>query len=131
MRVFSTVVSAFMLIGAVYSKEKVSSEQRFNEFHAMAKGGPAIALKDKTFKSLTSSPRDYSVAVLLTAMEARVGCHLCKEFQPEWDLVSKSWASGDRKGESRLVLGTLDFADGRDVFVSVSSAEIDNDYLVV
>lgn len=120
-----------MLIGAAYSKEKASSEQRFNEFHAMAKGGPAITLKDKSFRSLTGSPRDYSVAVLLTAMEARVGCHLCKEFQPEWNLVSKSWASGDRKGESRLILGTLDFADGRDVFVSVSSVVIYIDGLFI
>jgi len=65
---------------------------------------------------LTSSPRDYSVAVLLTALDNRFGCQLCREFQPEWDLLAKSWTKGDKTGESRLIYATLDFADGKAIF---------------
>lgn len=107
-----------MLLGAALAKTKSASE-RFDEFHALARAGSPLKLTEKSFKSLTATPRDYSVAVLLTAMESRVGCQLCKDFQPEWDLLGKSWTQGDRKGDSRLLLGTLDFADGREIFVSV------------
>lgn len=80
-----------------------------------------MKLGDVAYKSLTTVPRDYSVAVLLTAIDARFGCQLCREFQPEWDLLAKSWTKGDKKAESRLLFGTLDFADGRETFMSVSA----------
>jgi oligosaccharyltransferase complex subunit gamma len=34
-------------------------------------------------------------------------------------LLAKSWTRGDKKGESRLVYGTLDFVDGKGTFQSV------------
>ncbi|KAH8671149.1 hypothetical protein BX600DRAFT_458429 [Xylariales sp. PMI_506] len=52
-------------------------------------------------------------------MDSRFGCTLCREFQPEWELLAKSWTKGDKKGESRLIFGTLDFNDGRETFVSL------------
>ena len=99
---------------------KKSSGDRFSDYHAkqLSSSGP-VKLTDKTYDDLTQKPRDYSVAVLLTALEARFGCGLCNEFQPEWDLLGKSWAKGDKMGESRLVFGTLDFLDGKNTFQSV------------
>lgn len=100
--------------------KKSASVGRFEEYHTKAVSSYAPAkLDDKAYKQLTTAPRDYTAAVLLTAMGSRFGCQLCREFQPEWDLLAKSWTKGDKKGESRLVFGTLDFADGRDTFVSV------------
>lgn len=117
MRFFSSLVSLLVLsTGAIAAKK--TSEQRFNEYHA--KTAP-VKLGDVAYKSLTTVPRDYSVAVLLTAIDARFGCQLCREFQPEWDLLAKSWTKGDKKAESRLLFGTLDFADGRETFMSVST----------
>lgn len=57
--------------------------------------------------------------MLLTALEARFGCQLCRDFQPEWELLAKSWTKADKKGESRLVYGTLDFTDGKGTFQSL------------
>lgn len=117
MRFLSSLLSlALLATGAVAAKK--SPTERFNEFHAKQTSNP-IKLRDSSYKSLTATPRDYSVAVLLTAADARFACQLCREFQPEWDLVGKSWAKGDKAGESRLIFGTLDFADGRDVFMQV------------
>ena len=59
------------------------------------------------------------MAVLLTALETRFGCKLCTEFQPEWELLAKSWTKGDRDAKSRLLWGTLDFVDGKATFQSV------------
>lgn len=120
MRLFSSFFSLLLLTaGAVASKK--SATERFDEFHTKAQSNSPVKLNDASYKSLTSAPRDYSVAILLTALDARFGCQLCRDFQPEWDLVSKSWSKGDKSGESRMIFGTLDFTDGRDVFLSVRS----------
>ncbi|KAM3518223.1 hypothetical protein MY4038_010151 [Beauveria bassiana] len=117
MRLSSPLIGACLLLG-VLSAEKKSSEQRFNEFHQLSKSSPSLQLKETAYKSLTSYPRNYSAAVLLTALDARFGCQLCREFQPEWDLLAKSWHKGDKTGESRLLFGSLDFENGKDVFAS-------------
>ena len=81
-----------------------------------------LPLNDTSYADLTRSPRDYSVAVLLTALEPKYQCGWCREFQPEWDLLGKVWAKGDRGGEGRVVLGTLDVKDGQRTFQAVSGA---------
>lgn len=119
MRFLKSLLTASLLIAGSLAAKK-SSTDRFNDFHAKSLKASPIKLSETTYKSLTSAPRDYSVAVLLTALDARFGCQLCRDFQPEWELLGKSWTKGDKKGESRVVFGTLDFADGREVFMSVS-----------
>lgn len=121
MRWLPILLSLALPFGSSAAK-KSASVDRFEQFHSKAVSssyGP-VKLDDKAYKELTSAPRDYTTAVLLTAMGSRFGCQLCREFQPEWELLAKSWTKGDKKGNSRLVFGTLDFADGRDTFVSVS-----------
>ena len=78
-----------------------------------------LKLDDGGYQSLTKGPRDFSTVVLLTALETRFGCVLCKEFQPEWELLGKSWTKGDKDGQTRTLFGTLDFVDGKNTFQSV------------
>jgi oligosaccharyltransferase complex subunit gamma len=96
------------------------SEERFNTYHAKSLTAAPLKLGDAGYRALTSAPRDYSVNVLLTAIDARFGCQLCREFQSEWELLARSWVKGDKKGESRTLFATLDFAEGRETFLSVS-----------
>ena len=91
----------------------------FDDFHKRALSSTPVKLNDASYESLTSVPRDYHVAVLLTALEARFGCQLCRDFQPEWDVLGRSWIRGDKKGQSRLIFGTLDFQDGKAAFQRV------------
>ena len=91
----------------------------FEAYHAKSLSAAPLRLDDASYDELTSTPRNHSVVVLLTALEARFGCQLCRDFQPEWDLLAKSWAKGDKRGESRILLGTLDFADGKGTFQKV------------
>ncbi|KAF7546153.1 hypothetical protein G7046_g9382 [Stylonectria norvegica] len=116
---FTTSFFSLLLLASGAVAAKRSTTERFAEYHAKAQSSSPLKLGDVSYKSLTATPRDYSVAVLLTALESRFGCQLCREFQPEWDLVGKSWAKGDKAGKSRMLFGTLDFADGRDVFLSL------------
>jgi oligosaccharyltransferase complex subunit gamma len=101
-----------------------SDVDKFQQFHAKALASTPLKLDDGVYNQLTAAPRDYSVVVLLTALESRFGCVLCREFQPEWDLLSKSWTKGDKQGESRLVFGTLDFTDGKNTFQSVRNTSV-------
>ncbi|KZF20113.1 hypothetical protein L228DRAFT_250557 [Xylona heveae TC161] len=98
---------------------KKSTGDTFHDFHARSLSSAPIKLNDALFDELTSTPRDYTTAVLLTATEARFGCQMCREFQPEWDVLAKSWVKGDKAGESRVIFGTLDFIDGRNSFAKL------------
>lgn len=99
---------------------KKSSGDRFKDFRAksLSTGAP-VKLDDASYAQLTKAPRDYSVTVLLTALEQRFGCELCRQFQPEWDILGKSWTRGDKNADGRLLFGTLDFVDGKNTFQSV------------
>ncbi|RKF81318.1 Magnesium transporter protein 1 [Golovinomyces cichoracearum] len=93
-------------------------EDRYEQYHARSIHSTPLKLDESSYNKLVSDPRDYSVAVLLTAKDARFGCQLCHQFDPEWDILSKSWKNGDKLGESRLIFATLDFTVGRNIFQS-------------
>jgi oligosaccharyltransferase complex subunit gamma len=116
---FLQTVTAFLLPLTALAAKKGSTD-KFSDYRSQQLAAAApLKLDDNEYSKLTSSPRDYSVAVLLTALESRFGCTICHEFQPEWDLLGKSWAKGDKKKESRLVMGTLDFVNGQRTFQSL------------
>jgi len=119
MRLLKGLILSLLPAAALAAKKPAAD--KFEQFHTKALSSAPLKLDDSVYAKLTSAPRDYSVAVLLTALEARFGCALCREFQPEWDLLSRSWTKGDKQGDSRLIFGTLDFIDGKNTFQSVSS----------
>ncbi|KAI9167305.1 Magnesium transporter protein 1 [Paramyrothecium foliicola] len=118
MRFLSSLLSASLLVAGALAAKKTPAE-RFDNFLTKSRSATPLKLNDASYKSLTGAPRDYSAAVLLTALETRFGCQLCREFQPEWELLAKSWIRGDKSGASRLLFGTLDFTDGRETFMSL------------
>jgi len=134
MRFLQSLVLGLLPLTAFAAKKPTAD--RFADFHKKGLTSAPIKLTDSVYDKLTSSPRDYSVAVLLTALEQRFGCQLCREFQAEWELLAKSWTKGDNDGESRLVYGTLDFSDGKATFQSVGyrtelTRKLDTDMFVV
>lgn len=120
MRLLQLLTASLLPFTALAAKK--ASGDRFADFHSKSSSGP-LKLDDASYAQLTEAPRDYSIAVLLTALETRFGCVLCREFQPEWELLGKSWAKGDKQGKSRLVFGTLDFVDGKNTFQKVRTLD--------
>lgn len=102
-----------------------SSSERFTTYHTkqLSTLSP-IKLDDTSYADLLKTPRDYAVAILLTALEVKYQCGICREFQPEWDLLGKTWTKGDKEGESRVLFGTLDVKDGQRTFQAVRTASI-------
>ncbi|KAI5861238.1 hypothetical protein GGS23DRAFT_577695 [Durotheca rogersii] len=116
---WSSLLLPLALPFVAHAAKKSSSVDRFGDFYTKSQASSPLKLADASYKKLTSAPRDYSAAVLLTALDARYACQLCTEFHPEWDILAKSWAKGDKNGDSRLLFGTLDFTNGRDTFLSL------------
>ena len=117
MWIFKVLTLAVLSLTAIAGKAPVSG--KFEKHHPTTGSSTPLQLDDAFYDDLTESPRDYTVAVLLTALEARFGCQLCRDFQPEWDLVAKSWNKGDKSGRLRVLFGTLDFAHGKGTFQKV------------
>ena len=115
MNLLVRLLASALFVIATAAKGDAPVDQ-FHEFHR--KSAP-VKLDDGSFSKLTALPRNHTSAVLLTALETRFGCQLCKDFQPEWDLLAKSWKRGDHIGDSKIIFGTLDFVDGKQTFQSV------------
>jgi oligosaccharyltransferase complex subunit gamma len=123
MKVLSFLAASLFSIGAIAAKKDTKDTDRFFDYQSKQLSSAPIKLTDTTYSKLTAAPRNYSAAILLTALDTRFGCQLCREFHPEWDVLAKSWTKGDKAGESRLVFGTLDFLDGKNTFQSVRSPD--------
>lgn len=119
---WTSLLLPFTLLGAGLAA-KANTATRYEDYQSKAATGSPIKLSDASYKQITSLPRDYSVAVLLTALDSRFACQICREFDSEWKLLSKSWAKGDKNGDSRLLFGVLDFNEGRDTFISVCTIQ--------
>ena len=81
--------------------------------------GP-LKVDDQSYNAMTTGSRNYTTAVLPTALDARSACALCHEFAPEWERLTKSWIKADKAGDNKVIFAVLDFLDGRTVFQSVS-----------
>ena len=120
MRLLQTLAAALLPLSVFAAKN--TSGERFQKYQAqqISNGGP-VKLTDVKYESLTKAPRDYSVALIMTAMDARFACGICHEVQPEWDMLARSWVKGDKNEESRVIFGTMDFLDGKETFQAVST----------
>ena len=117
MKLFSLFAVVILPLTCIAAKK--NSENRFEAYHSKSLYSSPLKLDDAAYEHLASAPRDYTVAVLLTALEARYGCQMCRDFHPEWELIAKSWMKGDRRGSNKVLYGTLDFADGKGTFQKV------------
>ena len=110
MKFISLVVSFICL-----ATSSIAASDKLQKFQSLSHTR-SIALNESLYDELTSKPRDYYVAIVFTATDARFGCILCREFQPEWELIVQTWNKGRKPEGLDLVFGTLDFLNGRSIF---------------
>ncbi|KAK9346686.1 hypothetical protein V1522DRAFT_428453 [Lipomyces starkeyi] len=118
LRVFFFVLLATIFgVAAVAKKEELHDENYIKKLLKSSSLRPGvIRLTDNNFDSVVSAPRDYGLVVLLTAEAPQMGCHLCREFGPDYNLVAQSWHREHPKGGDGLYFGVLDFRDGQKTF---------------
>jgi oligosaccharyltransferase complex subunit gamma len=122
MRLLPVVTLALLPIASLAAKQ--GSKSKFDKFLARSQSSAPLKLSDATFEELTAAPRDYSALVIMTALPAQFGCKVCKEFQPEFNILANSWIGGDRNGDSRVLFGTMDFSEGRASFQKVDRGSL-------
>lgn len=115
----SNLVVALSSAFSCLSAASVTTD-RFQRFKSESPSSSALRINDTGFDELTKAPRDYHVALLLTALPAHFGCQPCREFQPEWDLLASQWHQGDKAGASRVLFATADFPENKGAFAKVS-----------
>ncbi|CAK5277409.1 unnamed protein product, partial [Mycena citricolor] len=81
-----------------------------------AAGGGVIKLDGPSFELLTSPTRDWSASIHFTALDPRRRCSPCREFNPSWIDVAKSWRKVPQETRDDHFFATLDFDDGQTVF---------------
>jgi len=116
---FSRTMRPLQLLVATLCSVLVVSARKApttSAFDVYVKKSAPFTLDEQQYDELTSTPRDYYSAILLTALDAKYACGICREFQPEWDILGKSW---HKKKDHRVLFGTLDFDQGRNVFMKV------------
>ncbi|KAF3401572.1 Magnesium transporter protein 1 [Penicillium rolfsii] len=113
MKLWSRLFLSISAISGVLAAKP--AQDTFQKYQSLSRSGP-VELNNAAYEELTNAPRDYYTAVILTAMDARYGCAMCREFDPEWTLIAKSWNKGNKPDDLKLVFGTLDFDQGKAVF---------------
>ena len=121
MKPWATLFLSFSLFSGVLAAKPKAPVDIYEKYQRLSRSGP-VDLDSTSFDEVTASPRDYYAAVILTARDARLGCLMCREFDPEWDLISQSWNKGDKLDDLKVVFGTLDFDQGKTIFQKVHSA---------
>ncbi|KIW63055.1 hypothetical protein PV04_09933 [Phialophora macrospora] len=116
MRFLRLLALTALSLGAAVSARKAPKTSKFDTYSSNT---APFELDETSYNDLTASPRDYSLAVLLTARDAKYACGICRDFDPEWSIVGRSWQKGDRSGHTRVLFSTLDFDQGRSVFMKL------------
>jgi oligosaccharyltransferase complex subunit gamma len=116
MRLFRYLALTALTVTTTVAAKKAVTSDKYDAYSSVS---APVDLDETAYVELTSAPRDYTLAVLLTALDAKYACGICKEFDSEWSIVGRSWQKADRSGEKRILFATLDFDKGRNVFVKV------------
>lgn len=85
-----------------------------------------IKLTDSNFDKLTKGNRDHYAVVLLTALNPQFNCAFCKEFDPEFTLLAKSWQQRKISDGPEVYFGHLDFDNGKETFRSLQLVSAPN-----
>ncbi|XP_075259428.1 dolichyl-diphosphooligosaccharide--protein glycosyltransferase subunit TUSC3-like isoform X1 [Convolutriloba macropyga] len=86
-----------------------------------------IKLNADKFKSLVrSTPRNYSMVVMFTALAPGRGCQICREVLEEYQIVANSWRFSSAYANSELFFASVDFDEGSEVFqmMNLNSAPV-------
>lgn len=133
MRLFSVLLPALTLLPSVLASAEsttaAAAAKKLSQFTNIVSSSRSsrpglIDLTDNLYDDLTTGSRNFTAVVLLTALEARIGCNLCREFAPEFELLARSWNKAHKGGDG-LFFAELDFANARTTFQKVCPAVLE------
>lgn len=126
MRLLPLLTAFTSLLSLTVAQKAANKYQTFADLASSSKGAKGVVLlNDQLFGDLTGPHRNFTSVVLFTALDNRFGCVLCRDFQPEFDVLGNSWHKEHPKSDG-LFFGVLDFSVGKQTFqrLGMSTAPI-------
>ncbi|WVR05412.1 hypothetical protein IAU60_002427 [Kwoniella sp. DSM 27419] len=119
MRLFPLFLSTLLAIPATLA----SDAAHWSALAAKSKDG-VIKLDSASYDEILSNDREYSVAVVLTALPAQFKCQPCHDFDPSFHAVAASWNRQPKHIRGQHFFAQLDFTDGQAIYqrLGLSSA---------
>lgn len=110
MRLSQLLISISLFVGVFASSEVTAAKLS----KAKSSNG-IIRLTDQNFDKVIGGPRDYSIALLLTADGPQYGCVFCRIVSPQYQLIASSW-SKDHRNDDGVFFAIADIADAQNVY---------------
>ena len=102
------------------SSNPISLNDRVQQLLDLKARRPVIKMSSANFLDLVrGSPRNYSVIVMFTALQAHRGCAVCNQASEEFSLVASSYRYSQFYS-SKLFFAMIDFDDGAEAFQSMN-----------
>lgn len=117
------VVFAIFSAGNVncFEKNEILSE-KIEQLTEWSLKKPVIRLDFEKFKHyVKSAPRNYTIVVMLTALNAARGCQICGPANAEYQIVAQSWRYS-AQFNNKLFFAMVDFDEASDVFKMLHTA---------
>lgn len=104
---------------AVPKKKEVLLEDRVAQLTDWNNKKSVIKFDGNKFRQyVKSTPRNYSIVVMLTALQPQRQCSICRQANDEYQIVANSWRYSQQYS-SKLFFTMVDYDDGSDVFNSL------------
>ncbi|XP_022109384.1 tumor suppressor candidate 3-like [Acanthaster planci] len=75
---------------------------------------------DKFRQYVKSTPRNYSMIIMLTAMQPQRKCTVCRQVNDEFQILANSWRYS-QSYSNKLFFASVDYDEGQDVFKSLKT----------
>ncbi|ESO98127.1 hypothetical protein LOTGIDRAFT_239089 [Lottia gigantea] len=121
----SQLFSAFLLLlcftvsESGYKKKEDSLGDKVSQLTEWNNKKSVIRLTGDKFRELVKTPpKNYSVIVMLTALQAKRQCSVCKQANEEYIIVANSWRYS-QQFSNKLFFTMVDYDEGPEVFQSL------------
>ncbi|KAL4230859.1 tumor suppressor candidate 3 [Mactra antiquata] len=109
-----TFLAVICFCHAVQKKKDDPLAERVQQMMDWNSKKPVIRMNGEKFKQYVRGvPRNYSVIVMLTALQPQRQCSVCKQANDEFTIVANSWRYSQT---NKLFFAMVDFDEGSDVF---------------
>jgi oligosaccharyltransferase complex subunit gamma len=111
--------------------QATSLAERVQQLMDIASKRSIVRLNTEKFKHFVkSTPRNYSMIVMFTAMAPARQCVICRHGSEEFNIVANSYRYS-QLFSNKLFFGVVDFDEGTEIFTSVSSSRRESSTLSV
>jgi len=114
----TTLLALLATLAAVMAKKEGAGalHEKVEQLMELSAKRPVIKLNGNKFRDyVKAAPRNYSIVVMFTALQASRSCAICKQASDEYQLVANSYRYS-QFFSNKLFFAMVDFDEGTDVF---------------